>query len=156
MYSKTEAKELITRFWEEFAIYTQYFSKKKNEPVVWILYKTGIKGLELKFDIDPKNIKCVLEVNARSEDRRLDIFIELSKYKLIIEEGFKEPLIWNDDCYLIGGKPVMRVYCELSGLSFHNPDNWPQIFNFMANSMLLLQTNFKEILPVLEDKFKQY
>jgi hypothetical protein len=154
MYSKAEAKELMTRFWEEFAKYTLFFSHKVGEPVDWMLYKTGIKGIELKFDVDPKYIKCAIESNARDEDRRLDIFIELAKYKLIIEEGFKKPLIWDDDCKLPVGKSVMRVYCELTGVNFHNRDNWPGIFNFMAGSMYRLQTNLKEILPVLEEKFK--
>jgi hypothetical protein len=154
MYNKAELKELVTCFWEEFAKYTAYYSHKKGRPIEWMLYKTGIKGLELKFDIDPKFVKCIIESNARNEDRRLDIFIELTKYKPIIEEGFKSGLIWDDDCMLKTGKPVMRIYCELTGLNFHNRDNWPGIFNFMAGSMFRLQTNFQEILPVLEEKFK--
>jgi hypothetical protein len=154
MYSKSEAKELITRFWEDFARYTDFFGRKKKQKIEWMLYKTGIKGLELKFDLHPRYVKCIIEVNARNEDRRLDIFIELNNYRKFIQNGFKKPLVWDENVRLDTGKQVMRVYCELTGKTFHNPENWPDIFCFMAENMWQLQSNFEEILPIFEEKYK--
>lgn len=154
MYSKSEAKELMTQFWEDFAKYSNWFAVKKRKPISWMLYKTGIKGLELKFELESKFVRCILEVNARNDERRLNIYVELDEYKPILEKGFKKGLIWLDNMRLDTGKPVMRIYCELTGVTFHNRDNWPEIFTFMAENMWRLQNNFEEILPVLEEKFK--
>ncbi len=154
MYSKDEAKQLMVDFWNGFNNYTKYFARKKGEPVEWMLYKTGIKGLELKFDLDKRGVRTVLESNSRDESRRLDIFIELEKYKVILEQGFDNGLNWTDDHHLDVGKPVMRISTQLENVTFHNRDNWPQLFEFMANTMWQLQQNFVEILPILEEKFK--
>ena len=83
MYSKDEAKQLMTDFWNGFANYTLCQSARLQQPVEWMLYKTGIKGLELKFDLDCKWIRSVIEVNARSESRRQAIYDELLKAKLV-------------------------------------------------------------------------
>ena len=156
MYSKDEAKQLMTDFWNGFANYTLCQSARLHQPVEWMLYKTGIKGLELKFDLDCKWIRSVIEVNARSESRRQAIYDELLKYAPILETDVPEPLHWTDNHKLKVGKPVMRAYCERTDLNFHNRSVWPEMFRFMFDTMLPLQTNFADILPVLEEKFKYY
>lgn len=156
MYSRDEAKQLMTDFWNGFSNYTMCQSVALKMPVEWMLYKTGIKGLELKFDLDGKWIRSVIEVNARSESRRQAIYDELLKYAPILETDLPEPLHWTDNHKLDVGKPVMRAYCERTDLNFHNRSVWPEMFRFMFDTMLPLQTNFTDILPVLEEKFKYY
>ena len=156
MYSRDEAKQLMTDFWNGFSNYTMCQSVALKTPVEWMLYKTGIKGLELKFDLDCKWIRSVIEVNARSESRRQAIYDELLKYASILETDLPEPLHWTDNHKLDVGKPVMRAYCERTDLNFHNRSVWPEMFRFMFDTMLPLQTNFTDILPVLEEKFKYY
>ena len=154
MYSRDEAKQLMTDFWNGFSNYTLCQSVALKTPVEWMLYKTGIKGLELKFDLDCKWIRTVIEVNARSESRRQAIYAELQKYASILETDLPATLHWTDNHKLAVGKPVMRAYCERTDLNFHNRAVWPEMFRFMFDTMLPLQTNFADILPVLEEKFK--
>jgi len=153
MYSKDKAIQLKKDFWAAFANYTKFYSLKLNEPIQWILYKTGVKGVELKFEIESKIIRVVLEINAKSSDLRFDIFVELDKYRKIIESNFEDKLIWIDDFKLPEGKIVSRIYMEMQGLNYYDTDSWPEIFNFMAENMYLLQTNFIEIQPILDEKF---
>ena len=154
MYSRDEAKQLMTDFWNGFSNYTLCQSVALKTPVEWMLYKTGIKGLELKFDLDCKWIRTVIEVNARNESRRQAIYAELQKYAPILETDLPATLHWTDNHKLAVGKPVMRAYCERTDLNFHNRAVWPEMFRFMFDTMLPLQTNFADILPVLEEKFK--
>ena len=156
MYSKDEAKQLMTDFWNGFSNYSRCQSVKLGRPVEWMLYKTGIKGLELKFDLDCKWIRSVIEVNARSETRRTEIYNELRRYVPILETDLPTPLQWTENHLLATGKPVMRAFCERTDLNFHNRAVWPEMFRFMFDTMLPLQTNFADILPVLEEKFKYY
>lgn len=154
MYSKEEARLLRKAFWEAFANYTKFYSIKIGEPVSWMLYKTGIKGLELKFEVEKKEVRVILEVNARSEDRRFDIFVELDKYRNVINEGFGSHLYWEEEVVLLENKKVAQIYTELLGVTYHNKDKWPQIFEFMASNMFQLQSNFELIHDVLKEKFK--
>jgi len=154
MYSRDEAKQLMTDFWNGFSNYTNYQSVAAGGKVVWMLYKTGIKGLELKFDLDCKWIRSVIEVNARSEIRRQAIYDELQKYAAILEGGLPVPLRWTDNHKLDVGKQVMRAYCERTDLNFHDRSVWPEMYKFMFDTMLPLQDNLSDILPVLEEKFK--
>ncbi len=153
MFSKEEARVLRQEFWIKFSDYTNFFSLKKGVPVKWMLYKTGIKGLELKFDINKKDIKVILEINCKNSDRRFDIFVELDNYKKILEYGFAENLIWEEDYNINGHKAVSRIYVEMQDVKYYNKNNWVMIFEFMAENMFTLQSNLEEILPVLKEKF---
>ncbi|MBI9066840.1 MAG: DUF4268 domain-containing protein [Salinivirgaceae bacterium] len=153
MYSKDEARLLMGEFWESFGNYTKFYSIKIGEPIKWMLYKTEIKGLELKFELEKKEVRVVLESNSKNEESRFDIFVELDKYRKIINEGFSESLIWMDEYEISPGKIVSRIYKELPEITYHNKDNWPKIFEFMASNMYLLQSNFEVIHDLFKDKF---
>ena len=153
MYSKEENRSLRKEFWTAFSDYTKFYSNKVGEPIQWIFYRTAIKGVELKFDLENKVVRVILEINSKSDDKRFDIYVEIDKYKNIINEGFDSSLLWNEDYKLAEGKIVSRIYIELYGLNFHNRDKWPEIFRFMAENMHMLQTNFMDIQPMLKEKF---
>ncbi|MGE5448201.1 MAG: DUF4268 domain-containing protein, partial [Bacteroidales bacterium] len=90
------------------------------------------------------------EVNSNKEDRRLEIFETLQKYRILLEEGFREPLTW-DFCYTRdSGQEVCRIYTSLPNVDFHNQMQWPDIFNFLIDNMLILENNFMDIKDALE------
>jgi len=60
MYGKDELHQLKQEFWESFGRYTQYYYKEVGEPIQWMLYKTKIKGLELKFEVENQWVKVIL------------------------------------------------------------------------------------------------
>jgi len=151
MYSKDEAKHLKQEFWEGFDRFTKFYSKKIGVPIQWIFYKTGIKGLELKFTVSKKLIQVILEVNAKSENRRFEIYYELNKYKNLIENEFIEGLIWEDDFIKEEKVVVSRAFIENDAYNFHNRDHWSDIYKFMVVNMYQLQSNIEEILPILKE-----
>ncbi|MCK9209087.1 MAG: DUF4268 domain-containing protein [Salinivirgaceae bacterium] len=154
MYSKEEARFLHHGFWESFHNYTAFYSRKVGGPIHWMLYKTGIKGLELKFNVDTKQVSVILEVNPRNEEKRFDYFVELDKYRNIINQGFGQSLVWEEQVKLADGKTVTRIYKSLQGCNYHNQDHWNMIFHFMATNMYQLQNNLSDILPVLKENLK--
>jgi hypothetical protein len=156
MYSKEAYRQLKHDFWNQFDNYTRYYSRKKGEPIKWMLYKTGIKGLELKFDIDSKYVIVALELNHRNENRCFDMFVLLDAYKSILTQNMPIELIWDEKYLLPEGKEVKRIYCKYEKLSFHNPDNWPVIYAFMAENMWLLQQNLQDILPIMQEEFGRF
>lgn len=150
MYSKEEAKILRKEFWIVFArrceIVPQLMHKKKK----WVLYDTGLSGIDLKFEVNRTEALVMIEINSRLENRRLQIFETLLKCRKFIEEGFDHPLEW-DICYTReSGQEVCRIFTFMPNVDFHRRNQWPDIFNFLIDNMLLLENNLMEIKDILE------
>jgi len=150
MYSKDESKRLIKEFWIVFArrceIVPELYHKKKK----WLLYYTGLSGIDLKFDVTRTEALVMIEINSKEEVRRLELFESLLKFKKFLEEGFAGSLTW-DFCYVReSGQEVCRIYTSLPNVDFHRQTQWPDIYNFLIDNMLILENNFLEIRDVLE------
>lgn len=150
MYSKEEAKLLSKEFWIVFARRCEIHPAIKNRKKKWILYDTGLAGIDLKFEVTRTDAIVMIEINSRQENRRLEIFEILQKYRKFLEEGFAESLIWDYCFQRESGQEVCRIYTSLPNVDFHRQNQWPDIFNFMIDNMLLLENNFMEIKDVIE------
>lgn len=151
MYSKEEKKKLTIDFWELFkrrcAVHPELQSRKKK----FILHRTKIKGVALRFDIGRKDAKVILELHNRNERLRLKAFEVLERYKIVIEEGFKNGLSW--EFYYErpdSGQEVARIYTTLENVDFHRQNQWPDIYNFFIENMIQLEENFMNVREVLE------
>ena len=109
------------------------------------MYDTGLSGIDLKFEVTRQEAMVMIEINIREEARRLQAFETMQKYRKLIEDGFAEPLIWDFSVVREGGQEVCRVYTSLSNVDFHRQNQWPDIFNFFIDNMLILENNFMEI-----------
>ena len=88
MFSKDEAKELRLLFWHKLESKTRRLPGQKGKVIRWIGEKTGVKGLDLRFDVDRTHACVAIEVNANDEERRIELFQKLEACKSIIEEIF--------------------------------------------------------------------
>jgi len=150
MYSKDESKLLRKEFWIVFARRCEIVPELRHKKKKWVLYNTGLSGIDLKFEVIRNEALVMIEINSRQDARRLEIFEAIQKYRRLLEEGFSEPLIW-DFCYQReSGEEVCRIYKSLSNVDFHRQNQWPDIFNFLIDNMLILENNFMEIKDVLE------
>jgi hypothetical protein len=152
MYSKDEEKLLRKEFWIVFARRCEIVPELKYKKKKWVLYDTGLSGIDLKFEVTRKEAMVMVEINSKQETRRLEIFETMQNYRLLLEDGFNEPLIW-DFCYTRdSGEEVCRIYTSLPEVDFHRQNQWPDIFNFLIDNMLILENNFMEIKDALESE----
>ena len=150
MYSKDEAKLLRKEFWIVFARRCEIVQELRHKKKKWVLYDTGLSGIDLKFEVSRTEAMVMIEINSRLESRRLEIFETLQKYRKFLEEGFAQPLEW-DICFVReSGQEVCRIFTSLPNVDFHRQNQWPDIFNFMIDNMLLLENNLMEIKDVLD------
>lgn len=150
MYSKDEAKLLRKEFWIVFARRCEIVPELRHKKKKWVLYDTGLSGIDLKFEVSRTEALVMIEINCRQESRRLEIFETLQKYQKFLEEGFAESLEW-DICFVReSGQEISRIYIAFPNVDFHRQNQWPDIFNFMIDNMLLLEKNLMEIKDVLE------
>lgn len=150
MYNKEEAKQLRLDFWDEFGCYSKKLDYLKPNRGRWILYYTGIKNLDLKFEVSRHAVRVVLEVNYKDEDKRFEIYSQLEQYKNIIEKEFDDPWIWDYVYTTDSGNEVCRIYTELKEYDFHRRSDWTVMFQFMANKMMRLEKAFKTVKDFIQ------
>ncbi len=146
MYSKEEIKQLRLNFWNGF---------KKHYPKKWMLNKTQVRGLVFRFDVDRENARVILELQHKSEDRRLKTFEILDRYKAVIEEGFENGLIWEliherED----NSQEVSRIYTQMEKVDWHRQNQWTEIYLYFTENMLKMEKNFLMIKEVLKEELK--
>ena len=155
MYSKEEKKRLVVSFWEMFAKRCEAHPLLKHKKKKWILHHTKIKGIALRFDVGRKNAQVMIELYNRSENKRLEAFEILERYKVIIEDGFENGLTW--EFYYLkeeSQQEVCRIYTTLENVDIHRQNQWPDIFNFFIENMLKLEENFLSVRDVLQEELK--
>lgn len=156
MYSKEELKQLHLRFWENFGKYCEVHPMLRHKSRKWILHRTKIKNVALRFEVNRQNAKVLLELNSRNENRRLKAFEILERYKLIMEDGFEEGLIWDffherEDSH----QEVCRIYTSLPNVDIHRQNQWPDIYSFFIRNMVQLEDNFMQVRDILREELQQ-
>ena len=152
MYTKEEKKELVKRFWIEFDEYCSQLPELAGAKKKWLLHRTKISHLAMKFEAGRDFADVILEINHKNEARRLEVYELVEKYKLLLEDGFPEGLIWDFAFVRDNGQGVCRIYARKYDVDMHRQKQWKEIFAFFAKNMLRLQNNFLDIRDILKEE----
>ncbi len=155
MYSKDQIKELRLNFWQSFKSYCETQASLNYKKKRWILNDTQISGVALRFDLERENAKVILELQNKSEDRRLQIFEILERYKVVVEEGFENGLTWEffhqrED----NNQQVCRIYTQLDNMDWHKQNQWPEIYDFFIKNMLQMEENYLMLKESLKEELR--
>ena len=148
MFSKEEAKELRLEFWQKLSNRTRRLPGQKGRKRLWISDKTGIKGLDLRFDVGREKVIVALEINIKDEAKRLALYEKLEAAKTLFEEQFGESLIWDFAYIKDNGREVCRIYVERPG-DMYIKETWPEIQKFMIDKMIRMEKAFLEVKDYL-------
>ena len=135
MFSKEESKKIRQDFWIFFG---------KRHPRKWLLYNTGIKDFVLKFSFDTK--KAIVSIDVTSNDAVLQgyYYEKLESLKKLMLEEVSPELIFDSHYPLDSGKLIGRVYLIKEGVSIHNKQTWPEVFEFFHTNMDTIEQFFKD------------
>lgn len=156
MYTREEKKDLIQQFWVDFYSFCsdrKYLSRAKRH---WLLHNTKVPNVQLKFDIQKQEISVAIEITHNNEGRRLEVYEKIEQCKSIVENGFDSGLIWNPKYSRNDGGDICRISTNSIEADFHNKNNWPEIFEFMARNMSILERNFIEIRDLLTNDYCEW
>jgi len=149
MFTKEEEKNIRLEFWQKLNNKTRRLPGQKGRKRFWIYDNTGIKGLDLRFDVD-RNKACVaLEINHSSEERRLMLYEKLQATKSLFETEFGGPLIWDFAYEKPTGEMVCRVYTQRPG-DILNKSEWPKMTYFLIDNMIRLEKAFLEVKDYMQ------
>ena len=142
MYSKEEAQKLKREFWIDFAA---------KYPRKWVLYDTKIKDFSFKFYVDNKKAQVLIDIEHRSDDKRIAYFDKLESLKNILEEEFVKDLVFEKNFVLENGKSISRIWIEKLEVSVSNRKYWDSIFAFFNEKMNALENFYNEYDAYIQD-----
>ncbi|MFA9194639.1 DUF4268 domain-containing protein [Flavobacterium sp. FBOR7N2.3] len=142
MYSKEETQRLKREFWVTFA---------EKHPRKWVLYDTKIKDFSFKFYVDNKKAQVLIDIEHRSNEKRIAYFEKLEALKNILEEEFISNLVFEREYVLENGKTISRIWVEKLGVGFSNRNYWDTIFDFFYEKMDALERFYLEYDEFIKD-----
>jgi hypothetical protein len=142
MYSKEENQRLKREFWVLFS---------EKYPRKWLLYDTKIKDFSFKFYVENTKAQVLIDIEHRSEEKRIAYFEKLESLRSILEEEFIKNLVFEKNFTLESGKTISRVWVELPHVSVSNRNYWDQIFDFFNEKMSALELFYSEYDEFIKD-----
>jgi len=142
MYSREETQKLKREFWIAFA---------EKYPRKWLLYDTKIKDFSFKFHVDNKKAQVSIDIEHRSNEKRIIYFEKIESLKTILQEEFIPNLVFEKNLTLENGKIISRIWIEKLSFGVSNRNNWDTIFDFFNENMNLLERFFYEYRDYIGD-----
>jgi len=142
MYSREESQRIKREFWVAFA---------EKYPRKWVLYDTKIKDFSFKFYVDNKKAQVLIDIEHRSDEKRIAYFEKLEALKNILEEEFIKDLVFEKNHTLESGKNISRIWVEKLGVGFSNRNTWDAIFDFFNENMHALEMFYLEYDEFIKD-----
>ncbi|MXO05535.1 DUF4268 domain-containing protein [Flavobacterium sp. HBTb2-11-1] len=142
MYSREESQRIKREFWVAFA---------EKYPRKWVLYDTKIKDFSFKFYVDNKKAQVLIDIEQRSDEKRIAYFEKLEALKNILEEEFIKDLVFEKNYTLESGKTISRIWVEKTGVGFSNKNTWDAIFDFFNENMHALEMFYLEYDEFIKD-----
>ncbi|MFT5738067.1 MAG: hypothetical protein ACI9SG_002419 [Maribacter sp.] len=140
MFSKAESRKLKEEFWIAFG---------KSYPRKWLLYKTGIKEINLKFHFDLKKAIVAMDIDGDIQ-QRIDSWEKVVSLKSILINDYLPHAHFEDEYCLENQKEISRVYVEIQEVSIHNKNTWQQTMVFFYETMSQLEAFFTAYEDILK------
>jgi len=150
MYSKEEAFQIRKKFWTSFGRYMKLQSSASGEEVNWINYKTGIKELYFKTDVDNKSARIAIEISLKDREMQELMFEQFEEYLPLFESTVGEDWIWFRSFYDENGKEISKIELRLEKVSIFREENWSEIIGFLKENLLKLD----EFWDIVKDSFE--
>jgi len=130
MYSKQEASRLQKKFWTQFGQYMRPLPGADGEPVNWLNYKTGIKHLYFRMDVDNKSATIAIELRHADVLLQKYYFEKFRELEKLFQQTIGENWQWELHVIDEDDKPVSRIGTILKEVNVFDTADWPAIISF--------------------------
>lgn len=151
MFSKEEVKNLRLNFWNGFKALSAEERRKRGMKKDWILMRTGIKGLSLRFDIDRKHAGLGFEIYNLDKFKEALLFEKMESLRNILETELGQKLVWDDAFITQEDRECSRIYLEITDVDYYQQKYWDEIYTFWLRNMLILERVFLEYKDILKE-----
>ena len=138
MYTRQEASVIRKKFWTSFGQYMKPIVSASGEKVNWLNYKTGVKYLYFRMDVDNKKASVAIELRHPDTSEQQQYFEQLQELKNILEQSTREVWQWQLQYSDEDGNMVSRVFTSLNTINVYNPADWPVLISFLKPRIIAL------------------
>ena len=137
MYSKEQSSKLKTQFWTSFGQYMKPVPGASGLPVNWINYKTGIRNIHFKMDVDNARAFIAIEISHSKEEERLQYFNQfLSLKKILASTG---TFNWQcNETVVTDHQTISSISQQLDSVNILNQSDWSAIISFLKPRIIAL------------------
>ncbi|KIA92592.1 hypothetical protein OC25_16250 [Pedobacter kyungheensis] len=150
MYSKEESVRLRQQFWISFGQYMKPVPSASGSTVNWTNYKTGVKNIFFKMDVDKKEAFISIQLSHPDAGIRHLIFEQFEEFKAMFSNEMGEEWDWIKDATDDFGKTVSLISTRITGVSIFNQQHWPELISFFKPRIIALDEFWDNVKPVFE------
>ena len=124
-------KKIKDEFWTTFGKYMALHPSASGEKVNWINYKTGVKLVQFRLEVNEKKAGIYIELLTPELSAQKKLFDQLTRdINLLI--GYTDSN-WQSELQLITpeGKIISRIFQERPDVNVFFKSDWPAIISFL-------------------------
>lgn len=152
MFSKEEAHQIRTKFWISFGQYMKLQKSSEGAEINWINYKTGIKDLSFKTDVDNKSAKISIEITHKDLSLQELMHEQFEEFQAVFHSYFEEEWIWSKQYSDEYGKIISSIDLKLEKVSIFRESDWSEIINFLKTNLMKLDEFWNDV----KDSFEMF
>jgi len=140
-YEQNESeKSQPNRFSIRKEFWTQLLPKLKNTDLFsninpskdsWISSGSGISGVSFTFAVTGNYARIELSITTSSKDKNKSYFKQLHKSRDLIENNFKDSLIWEE----LPENKMSRIKYELKNVNLYERKDWCKMSDFLVDNL---------------------
>lgn len=153
MYSKEEKKQLNIDFFEAFAAHMKPHKSVGGGGSRWESYKTGVKGLYFRMELEPEII-LTIDIQTKDPGVRLLMFEQFWEFIKILEGHWEEKPIRSPVYVMPTGQEISRVWVRLDGHKLTKREHWPAIITWFEKKWVGLDEFWELVQDVVKDLSK--
>ncbi len=138
MYSLQETSVIRKNFWTSFGQYMKPINSASGERVNWVNYKTGIRHLYFRMDVNNSLASVAVELRHPDTDEQKQYFEQLLQFKKILEQITGEEWQWQLHYCDEDGNTFSRIVTTFDKVNIFNTNDWPSIISFFKPRIIAL------------------
>ncbi|WP_432712356.1 DUF4268 domain-containing protein [Pedobacter sp.] len=150
MYTKEQATAIKQAFWTAFGQYMSLNLSAEGQKINWINYKTGIKHLYFKMQVDQREAYIAIEMSHPDPGIQELMFEQFVEYKTLLKGYLNEDWKWELHAHNEQYKTVSRISMSLASVSIFKQTDWPALISFFKPRMIALDAFWSDALYSFE------
>ncbi|OSZ77691.1 hypothetical protein CAP36_15100 [Chitinophagaceae bacterium IBVUCB2] len=150
MYTRQEASLINKKFWTSFGMYMKPVASASGETVNWLNYKTGIKHIFFRMDVDKSKASVAIELRHPDKLIQQYFYEQLVTLKKMLEQMVGEKWAWQMHLEDEDGAIVSRIDKTITGVNVFNENDWPAIISFLKPRIIALDEFWYTAKDILE------
>lgn len=151
MYSKEDIKQMRLDFWEGFRKYSAPKRRKAGKNRAWMLEKTGVKAVKMKFELTKNEAFAGIAVYHRDKYKEGLFYEKFESLRGILRDEFGDALIWNPDYASEEGRVYAFICVKKENVGIYRPETWNEIYAFFFENMMKFEAVFEEYKDFIKE-----